>query len=66
MKHYSLSKINWVAILTIILGGLGAAQQLTLSQETMGYIVAAIGVVNFILRTFFSSPLAVTSEEPLG
>lgn len=54
-KNFLASKINWVAILTIILGALTAAQSAGLSPVVTGYIVTAIGIVNFVLRTFFTT-----------
>ena len=54
-KNFLASKINWVAILTIVLGALTAAQQANLSPQVTGYIVTGIGVLNFVLRTFFTS-----------
>lgn len=53
-KHFLLSKINGFAILTIAIGGLTAAQSLDLSPEVMGGIITTIGILNFILRTFYT------------
>lgn len=63
MKSFFSSKINVVAVATVVLGGLTAAQQLNLSPETQGLLTVAVGVVTMILRTFYSSPLPVSSDK---
>jgi hypothetical protein len=63
MKSFFSSKINVVAVITVVLGGLTAAQQLNLSPETQGLLTVAVGVVTMILRTFYSSPLPVNSDK---
>jgi len=57
MKSFFKSKINAVAILTIILGALTAASTLDLDPQTTGIIIVAIGTINAILRTYFTSTL---------
>lgn len=57
MKNILKSKINWVGIITVLIGSLTALQQLELSKETMGYVMVTIGILTTILRTFFSSPI---------
>lgn len=63
MKNFALSKINWVALLTIVLGALTSAQSLNLSPEVMGYIVTLIGVLNFVLRTFYTTGSVTLKNE---
>lgn len=64
MKHYTKSKINWVGIITVLIGALTAMQQLQLSTETMSYIMVAIGILTTVLRTFFSGEtLTLTNEK---
>jgi len=60
MKFFK-SKINWVGILTVLIGTLSSLQALQLSPEVMGYVMVAIGVLTTILRTFFSVSLPVDS-----
>ena len=63
-KHFTLSKINWFAVLTATLGILTYLQTLNLDQKTMGGIVVAIGIVNVILRTFFTNTALSTTKTP--
>lgn len=63
MKSFTASKINWIAILTVLLGALTSAQQLDLSPEVMGYILGAIGILNFVLRTFFTNTVISVNEK---
>lgn len=60
-KHFTLSKLNWVGIITVLIGALTAMQQLKLSEETMGYIMVAIGILTTVLRTFFSGTTLTTN-----
>jgi cell division protein FtsW (lipid II flippase) len=62
-KHFALSKLNWVGIITVLLGALTAMQQLKLSEETMGYIMVAIGILTTVLRTFFSGTTLTTNSS---
>lgn len=62
-KHITLSKINWFAVLTATLGILTYLQTLQLDPKTMGGIVIAIGVINALLRTFFTNT-ALTTTKP--
>lgn len=62
-KHFALSKLNWVGIITVLLGALTAMQQLKLSEETMGYIMVAIGILTTVLRTFFSGTTLTTNTS---
>jgi hypothetical protein len=64
MKSFTQSKINWVGIITVLIGALTAMQQLQLSTETMSYIMVAIGILTTVLRTFFSgTTLTLTNEK---
>lgn len=54
------SKINWVGIITVLLGGLTAMQQLDLSTQQAGYVMVTIGILTSILRTFFSGEPLIT------
>lgn len=63
MKFFK-SKINWVGLITVLIGILTSAQALQLDAQTMSYIMVTIGILTTILRTFFSVPLAVDSELP--
>jgi hypothetical protein len=64
MKHFTQSKINWVGVITVLIGTLTAMQQLPLSTETMSYILVAVGILTTVLRTFFSgTPLTLTNEK---
>ena len=54
-KPFLTSKINAVAILTIILGALTSASTLDLDPQTMGIIVIAIGTLNAVLRTYYTN-----------
>lgn len=65
MKHFLSSKTNQFAMLTFLVGVLTNAQQLGLSTQTTGYIVMAVGFVNFILRTFYTST-PVSLSKPVG
>jgi flagellar motor component MotA len=56
------SKINWVGIITVLIGTLTSMQSLNLSPETMGYIMMATGILTTVLRTFFSSPLTQSDK----
>lgn len=62
-KHFALSKLNWVGIITVLIGALTAMQQLKLSEETMGYIMVSIGILTTVLRTFFSGTTLTTSTK---
>lgn len=55
MKSALKSKINWVGVITVLIGGLTALQGLNLSPEASGYIMVAIGLLNVVLRSFFTS-----------
>jgi len=64
MKHFSLSKINWVGIITAFIGVLGLTSQLDLSTDTMKVILFVSGTLTVILRTFFSgTTLTITKPE---
>lgn len=65
MKHFLQSKTNQFAILTFLVGVLTSAQELGLSTQATGYIVMAVGFVNFILRTFYTST-PVSVSKPVG
>jgi len=65
MKHFSLSKINWVGIITAFIGILGLTSQLDLSAETMKWILFIVGALTVILRTFFSGE-TLTIKKPEG
>jgi hypothetical protein len=65
MKHFSLSKLNWVGFLTASIGILGLANQLDLSPEAMKVIMALTGILTIILRTFFSGT-QLTIKKPEG
>lgn len=65
MKNFALSKMNWVAVITVLLGALTSLQSLNFSPITMGYVVSAIGVLNFVLRTFFTNS-SLTLTKPQG
>ena len=63
MKHYTKSKINWVGIITALIGVLGLTSQLDLSTEAMKIILFVSGTLTVVLRTFFSGePLSLTKE----
>lgn len=65
MKHFSLSKINWVGIITALIGMLGLTSQLDLSTESMKVILFVSGTLTVILRTFFSGT-QLTISKPEG
>ena len=65
MKHFSLSKINWLGTITAAIGILGLANQLDLSPEAMKIIMAITGILTIILRTFFSGT-QLTIKKPEG
>lgn len=65
MKHFSLSKINWLGIITAAIGILGLANQLDLSPETMKIVMTVTGILTVILRTFFSGT-QLTIKKPEG
>ncbi len=54
MKTFWQSKTNWFNILSTLITVLGAVQG-SVPPSAMPWIVFAIGVVNLILRTFFTS-----------
>jgi len=63
--HVLKSKINWVGIITFLIGTLTAMQSLHLSPEVMSYIMVFIGILTTVLRTFFSGePLTIKSTTP--
>lgn len=63
MKHYTKSKINWVGIITALIGVLGLTSSLDLSTDVMKIILFVSGTLTVILRTFFSGePLTLTKE----
>jgi hypothetical protein len=63
MKHFSLSKINWLGTITAIIGILGLTSQLDLSPETMKVIMVITGTLTVILRTFFSGTQLTTNSQ---
>lgn len=65
MKHFSLSKINWLGIITAAIGILSLADQLNLSPEAMKIIMVITGILTVILRTFFSGT-QLTIKKPQG
>lgn len=61
-KHFTLSKLNWVGIITALIGILGLTSQLDLSAETMKWILFIVGALTVILRTFFSGTTLTTNN----
>lgn len=65
MKHFTLSKLNWVGLLTAAIGILGLTSQLQLSEEVMKWILFIVGALTIVLRTFFTNtPVSIT--KPVG
>lgn len=60
---YLKSKINWVGIITVLIGSLTALQSLNLSQQTAGYVMVAIGILNVILRSFFTNTANIDESK---
>lgn len=54
-KKFALSKLNWLGILTALIGILGLTSTLELSAETMKVILFVSGGLTVILRTFYTS-----------
>jgi hypothetical protein len=65
MKHFALSKLNWVGAITALIGVLGLMNQLNLSEQTMKIVMFTVGVLTIVLRTFFTSG-PVSIEKPEG
>ena len=61
-KHITLSKINWFAVLTATLGILTYLQTLQLDPKVMGGLVVAVGVINAVLRTFYTNTTLTTTK----
>ncbi len=61
-KHFTFSKINWFAVLTATVGILTYLQTLQLDPKVMGLVVIAIGIVNYILRTYFTNTVLTTTK----
>lgn len=54
-KHFTLSKINWVGMISFIIGALGLLQTYELSAENMKIILTVTGILTIVLRTFFTT-----------
>jgi len=64
MKHFLTSKINWVGIITALIGVLGLTSQLQLSDETMKWVALVTGILTIVLRTFFTStPVSLSTPK---
>ena len=65
MKHFSLSKLNWLGVITAAIGILEVFDKLDLSPDTMKVIMTITGILTVILRTFFSGT-TLTIKKPEG
>jgi hypothetical protein len=60
------SKLNWLGLLTLIVGLFPKVQDM-IPDNLKPYAVAAVGIVTIILRTFFTSaPTTLTPPPPAG
>lgn len=62
-KHFTLSKINWLGVITVTIGILSYLQTLQLTPQVLGAITITIGIANVILRTFFTNTTVTTKSS---
>ena len=62
VKAFFLSKVNWLALITFLLGALPFIQELV-SQQTFNwsdFFAAIIGILTFVARTWFTDAAKLT------
>lgn len=65
-KNPLKSKLNWLGILTIVVGLIPKVQDM-IPDNLKPYAVALVGIATVILRTFFTStPTTLTPAPPGG
>lgn len=55
MKSVFASKINWVALITFLVGSLEIIKDLPTHVTFQDIVMTAIGILTFVLRTWFTS-----------